>query len=73
VKLSQKYGLFTEPASAAAYAGYLKLTESHQIEKYSQNVVLLTGSGLKDVAALKPYLTLPEPIIPDLDNLKKVL
>lgn len=73
MKLSQAYGLFAEPASAAAYAGYLKLAENHPIDKDSKNLVLLTGSGLKDVAALKPYLTLPEPIIPDLDKLKKVL
>ncbi len=73
INLSQTYGLFAEPASAAAYAGYLKLLESHQIEKSSKNVVLLTGSGLKDIAALKSTLHFPEPIVPNLDNLKKLI
>ena len=73
IRLSKTYGLFAEPASAAAYAGYLKMLESHQIGKSSKNVVLLTGSGLKDIAALKSAINLPKPIFPDLENLKKIL
>ena len=73
IKLSQAFGLFTEPASAAAFAGYLKLLDSHQIEKSSKNVVLLTGSGLKDIAALKSAINLPDSIAPNLDHLKKLL
>lgn len=48
-KLASQYGLFTEPASAAAYAGYLKFNKIHSFPPFSAVVVQLTGSGLKDV------------------------
>ena len=54
--LARNTGLFTEPASAAAFAGLLKYKEQGRIEEKSDNVVLLTGSGLKDVDAVKNYL-----------------
>jgi threonine synthase len=53
--LARNTGLFTEPASAAAFAGLLKYYEQGRIEEGSDNVVLLTGSGLKDVDAVKKY------------------
>jgi threonine synthase len=54
--LSRNTGLFTEPASAAAFAGLQKYKDQGRIEAKSDNVVLLTGSGLKDVDAVKNYL-----------------
>lgn len=42
-------GCFTEPASAAAYAGFLKYRG--EIPSDSRVVVLLTGNGMKDIAA----------------------
>jgi len=71
--LSLRYGLFAEPAAAAAYAGYLNMKKENGKESKSKNVVLLTGSGLKDTAALQPILNMPKPIIPDLEELKKLL
>lgn len=53
--LSRNTGLFTEPASAVAFAGLLKYKDQGRIEAKSDNVVLLTGSGLKDVDAVKNY------------------
>jgi threonine synthase len=53
--LARNTGLFTEPASAAAFAGLLKYKEQGMIKRRSDNVVLLTGSGLKDVDAVKNY------------------
>lgn len=47
--LAGKYGLFAEPAAATAYAGYRKFLENIKVEEDSQNIVLLTGSGLKDI------------------------
>lgn len=52
-RLARNTGIFTEPASAAAFAGLLKYHEQGQLEADSDNVVLLTGSGLKDVDAVK--------------------
>lgn len=71
--LSTNTGLFTEPASAAAYAGFLSYNENRSLPENSINIVLLTGSGLKDIKALNKTLILPEAIDPELNQLKTVL
>ncbi|MCF7912617.1 MAG: pyridoxal-phosphate dependent enzyme [Candidatus Cloacimonetes bacterium] len=68
--LAAGYGLFSEPAAAAAYAGYIKYRTEYQIEENSRNVVLLTGSGLKDIKAVSAGLKLPESINPTLAEFK---
>lgn len=45
--LSSQSGLFAEPSSACAFAGYLKAKPS--IHRDETVVVMLTGSGLKDI------------------------
>uniref|UniRef100_A0A7J3ZJ25 Threonine synthase n=1 Tax=Fervidicoccus fontis TaxID=683846 RepID=A0A7J3ZJ25_9CREN len=45
-------GLLVEPASSAAYAGYLKALEQRLVDKTETTVVVLTGSGLKDPESL---------------------
>jgi len=72
-ELAEKYGLFAEPAAAAAYAGYLSYIEKFQLEENSRNVVLLTGSGLKDIKAVSTMIKIPESIVPDLASLRKKL
>lgn len=44
-RLAQKEGLYSEPAGAAAYAGFLKVKDS--LPKKSTVVCLVTGHGLK--------------------------
>lgn len=66
VKLSQATGLFSEPAAVAAYAGMLKYNDRGLIPAGSKNVVLLTGSGLKDLSAVQSYIHIPEAIDPDI-------
>jgi len=51
-ELSKNTGLFAEPAAASAFAGLLQFNNKKNIEANSNNVVLLTGSGLKDIASL---------------------
>ena len=69
--LSQSTGLFTEPASAAAYAGLLTYESSNNLPENSNNVVLLTGSGLKDLKAVSSVIEMPNAIEPTIDELKK--
>jgi threonine synthase len=45
--LSSRSGLFAEPSSACAFAGFMKVRS--QLDKDSTVVVMLTGSGLKDI------------------------
>jgi len=51
-QLASRAGFFAEPSSSAAWAGFIKVKEL--LQKSEKIVVMLTGSGLKDVAgALK--------------------
>ncbi len=54
--LASGIGLFTEPAGAAAAAGFFKIRE--RLPKNAIYVILLTGNGLKDIASAKKGLEL---------------
>jgi len=71
--LAESTGLFAEPAAAAAYAGFMKYHRQGLLPDDSDNVVLLTGSGLKDTGSVRQMIKIPEAISPDVDNLKKAL
>lgn len=71
--LSRNTGLFAEPAAAAAFAGMLAYEENNKLENDSKNVVLLTGSGLKDLEAVSKMIRIPEAIDPSISNLEKLL
>jgi threonine synthase len=68
-----KEGIFAEPAASTAYAGLIKAIRERIIPSDAQVLVMITGSGLKDVnAAIEAVM--PAPIIkPTLEALKKVL
>jgi len=72
-KLASESGLFSEPAAASAYAGYCKYFSANKIEENSRNVVMLTGSGLKDIAAFKELISIPAAIKPELAALKSII
>lgn len=65
-QLAAQTGLFAEPAAAAANAGYLAANDIGLIKKGDVNVVLLTGSGLKDLKSVQPLLNIPEAVKPDI-------
>ena len=48
-KLASSTGLFAEPSSSAAFAGWLKVRQGLSADETC--VLLITGSGLKDIAA----------------------
>jgi len=50
--LARKTGVFAEPAGAAAFAGLVRLSRSGDLAG-KRAVVMVTGSGLKDVAAAR--------------------
>ncbi len=64
--LAKSTGIFSEPAAVAAFAGMLKFKDHALIAAGSVNVVLLTGSGLKDTGATQSLLTMPDPVEPDI-------
>lgn len=71
--LARNTGIFAEPAAAAAFAGLLHHQVNDLLPANSNNVVLLTGSGLKDLEAVKGSLIMPAAIAPDIDELKMLL
>ncbi|NVO03084.1 MAG: threonine synthase [Bacteroidetes bacterium] len=71
--LSKNTGIFAEPAAATAFAGMLKYKEMNLIQKDSKNLVLLTGSGLKDLNSVQSEITIPEPIDPKAKNLEQLI
>ena len=66
-------GVFAEPAAAAAYAGFASYRRQGLRPDDSDNVVLLTGSGLKDTGSLRQMIKMPESVTPDVDNLEKAV
>ena len=48
-KLAKTEGIFCEPSAAASYGGFLKYNLESPIGSTSRVVILLTGSGLKDI------------------------
>jgi threonine synthase len=73
MNLAMNTGIFAEPAAAAAFAGFYSYYQKNMLPENSINVVLLTGSGLKDLKATNEILKIPEAISPELNQLKKVL
>lgn len=71
--LARETGVFTEPAAAAAFAGFLNLHNKDKISRNSKNVVLLTGSGLKDLSAYSGAISPPKPVEPNIAELKRFL
>ena len=71
--LAKNTGIFTEPAAAAAFAGMQSYIEQGKIEENSNNVVLLTGSGLKDLKGVSEIVNIPPAVDKNLMSLRKAL
>ncbi|MFH1152977.1 MAG: pyridoxal-phosphate dependent enzyme [Pseudomonadota bacterium] len=65
--LSRTTGLFTEPAGAAAFAGFL--AAASMLDPEGVTVVLTTGNGLKDSAAAARGIAIPETLIQSVDDI----
>lgn len=68
--VSEKSGVFTEPSSAAAFAGFMKMKGSIAAEE-ENIVILLTGHGLKDIEVSSKKLKFPEVFEPDIGHIIK--
>jgi threonine synthase len=71
--LSSHSGIFSEPAAAAAFAGLTKDVEKGGIKDGERVVVLITGTGLKDITAAQKKIIIPDPVKPDINVLKQVI
>jgi threonine synthase len=66
-RLAATTGLFAEPAAAAALAGLEAAFERGILDRDERVVLLLTGTGLKDVPAAARAIEIPNPIEPTLE------
>jgi len=71
--LARQFGLFVEPAAAAAYAGVQKYQGKDQLAKDEQIVVLLTGNGLKDIDSVSKSLDFPKAIDPNTFDFEQIV
>ena len=67
LQLCREAGVFVEPAAAAAWAGFLK--ERNAINDDDTVVILLTGTGFKDMKSVEDRVTIPDSIKPDITML----
>jgi threonine synthase len=68
-----KAGVFAEPAAAAAWAGLVEARAQSLIDPADPVLVLITGSGLKDVRAVMRAVGEPPVIEPRLSSLLDLL
>ncbi|MDD3877397.1 MAG: threonine synthase [Bacteroidales bacterium] len=71
-ELSNKTGIFSEPAASAAYAGFIKYINKDIIKKNQNVVILLTGSGLKDLKNVERLHEMPEAVVPDINAINNI-
>jgi len=66
-ELSSKEGLFTEPAGATAFAGFVKMKK--ELPKDATIVLLATGNGLKDIDSAMKMIEFPKKAITSIEEL----
>ena len=64
-------GVFAEPAGAAALAGLNTALEEGKVDRSERVVLLITGTGLKDIPAAAAAVAMPEPIEPTLEAVEE--
>ena len=71
--LSNKEGVFAEPASAASLAGVIQSVKNGDIEKGAKVVCILTGNGLKDPDTYLESAVKPQSIPANLESVLKLI
>jgi threonine synthase len=73
LELARDAGIFAEPAAAAAWAG-LKADKEHITQRFGEDahiVTLITGTGFKDMKAFDGKASVPDPIKPTIEAMKR--
>ena len=72
-ELARRTGVFAEPAAAAAYAGFLSLAGRGSLGRDKRVVVMITGNGLKDIAAARRVAGEPYSIKPNIAEVERAV
>ena len=70
--LAKRTGVFAEPAGAASFAGAVQLADRGELDG-KRVAVMVTGNGLKDVAAARKIVGAPIHVEPSLEAVKETL
>lgn len=71
--LARQTGVFGEPAGVTSFAGLKKLVELGKINEDETVVIVVSGSGLKDVKSAQRAVSRPELVKPDINELVNYL
>ncbi len=71
--LSRSMGIFAEPAAATAFAGFLSASSEHLFNAEEHVVVLITGTGLKDIPSAQKTLGKIKPIAANMSEIETFL
>jgi threonine synthase len=72
-ELASTTGIFAEPAAAASLAGLKASLQAGAVERDATVVLLVTGSGLKDIDAAARVAPEPIPVEPTLEALEPLI
>lgn len=72
-ELARLTGVFAEPAAAASFAGLKRAVQSNVIQPDESVVLLITGSGLKDIKRAQTAVAGGIAVDPDLDAIRDAL
>jgi len=72
-ELAENFGLFVEPAAAAVLAGLENASRQNLIPEESRVILLVTGSGLKDIPQAQQSLPPMKSLAADIEILEQVL
>ncbi|MBU2598908.1 MAG: threonine synthase [Actinobacteria bacterium] len=70
--LAKRMGIFAEPAGATAFAGLLKMSREKRLKSDEIVVILVTGSGLKDIDSALKAVKKPHYIKPNIKEVEKI-
>jgi threonine synthase len=71
-ELAQRTGVFAEPAGAASFAGLRKVASAGKLDGATAGIIV-SGSGLKDVASAQRAVGSPIAIAPSLKEIERHL
>ena len=71
--MGRQTGVFGEPAGVTSFAGLKKLVELGKINEDETVVIVVSGSGLKDVKSAQRAVSRPELVKPDINELVNYL
>jgi threonine synthase len=71
--LARSSGVFSEPAAAAAFAGFLKGVDSGVFSKNDELVIISTGNGLKDINTAQKAVAQAHNIKPSMADVENVV